>query len=52
MVRRSDQGGHDLLLDLLASGDSGGVTGAFELFTRLVEQAVPDVDSRESSSGE
>ena len=28
-----------LLLDLLASGDSAGVTDAFELFTRLLEQA-------------
>jgi AcrR family transcriptional regulator len=28
-----------LLLDLLASGDTGGTTQAFELFTRLLEQA-------------
>ena len=34
-----------LLLDLLASGDSAGVTGAFELFARLAEQAAADADS-------
>jgi AcrR family transcriptional regulator len=34
-----------LLLDLLASGDSAGTTEAFELFTRLLEQAATDTDS-------
>ena len=34
-----------LLLDLLASGDSVGATDAFELFTRLLEQAAMDADS-------
>jgi hypothetical protein len=31
-----------LLLDLLASGDSAGATHAFDLFTRLLEQAAAD----------
>jgi AcrR family transcriptional regulator len=31
-----------LLLDLLASGDSAGATQAFDLFTRLLEQAAVD----------
>ena len=34
-----------LLLDLLASGDSAGVTDAFELFTGLLEQAAVNADS-------
>jgi AcrR family transcriptional regulator len=34
-----------LLLDLLASGDSVSTTDAFELFTRLLEQAAEDTDS-------
>jgi AcrR family transcriptional regulator len=34
-----------LLLDLLASGDSAGVTDAFELFTALLEQAAVNADS-------
>jgi AcrR family transcriptional regulator len=33
-----------LLLDLVASGDSAGVTDAFELYTQLLEQAA-DADS-------
>ena len=31
-----------LLLDLLASGDTAGTTDAFELFTRLLEQAAAE----------
>jgi AcrR family transcriptional regulator len=34
-----------LLLDLLASEDIAGATGAFELFTRLLEQAAADPGS-------
>jgi hypothetical protein len=34
-----------LLLDLLASGDTAGATDAFELFTRLLEQAAVNADS-------
>ena len=34
-----------LLLDLLASGDSAGATDAFELLTRLLEQAAVNADS-------
>jgi AcrR family transcriptional regulator len=34
-----------LLLDLLASGDSAGVTDAFELFIGLLEQAAVNADS-------
>ena len=37
-----------LLLDLLASGDSAGATDAFELFTRLLEQAAADATAPES----
>jgi hypothetical protein len=34
-----------LLLDLLASGDTAGATDAFELFTKLLEQAAVNADS-------
>jgi hypothetical protein len=36
----------------VSPGDSAGAADAFELFTRMLEQAAADADSQESSSGE